>query len=219
MSSTPRNLHWPPCLYIKVWNLMADSQREQRFRAFVSGRYPALVRTGYLLTGDRGHDEDLVQSAAASARGSASDALWSCRLDSRTTPPLTAVRSRSSCAAASPPASPRRRARRYLRATTNSSPTSKTASPTCAARRSRSTSPARHAPSRSRSTSPQRGSEMARQSECTTRLWQHTGLVFTREDGDPPGARQPHLRPARPRRHPRSTSVVPSAGVRRDAST
>jgi RNA polymerase sigma-70 factor (sigma-E family) len=36
---------------------------EQQFGDFVSARYPSLVRTGYLLTGDRGHAEDLVQSA------------------------------------------------------------------------------------------------------------------------------------------------------------
>lgn len=33
------------------------------FSAFVSSRYPALVRYGVLLTGDRGHGEDLVQTA------------------------------------------------------------------------------------------------------------------------------------------------------------
>ncbi len=33
------------------------------FSAFVGSRYPALVRYGVLLTGDRGHGEDLVQSA------------------------------------------------------------------------------------------------------------------------------------------------------------
>lgn len=33
------------------------------FADFVSSRYPALVRYGVLLTGDRGHGEDLVQSA------------------------------------------------------------------------------------------------------------------------------------------------------------
>lgn len=33
------------------------------FCEFVSTRYPALVRYGVLLTGDRGHGEDLVQSA------------------------------------------------------------------------------------------------------------------------------------------------------------
>ena len=36
---------------------------EQQFADFVSARYPSLVRTGYLLLGDRGHAEDLVQSA------------------------------------------------------------------------------------------------------------------------------------------------------------
>lgn len=33
------------------------------FTGFVAARYPALVRTGYLLVGDRGRAEDLVQSA------------------------------------------------------------------------------------------------------------------------------------------------------------
>lgn len=33
------------------------------FHVFVSARYPALVRTALLLTGDRGHAEDLVQDA------------------------------------------------------------------------------------------------------------------------------------------------------------
>jgi RNA polymerase sigma-70 factor (ECF subfamily) len=40
-----------------------SDEREQHFRAFVQARYDALVRTGYLLTGDHGHAEDLVQSA------------------------------------------------------------------------------------------------------------------------------------------------------------
>ncbi len=35
----------------------------ETFSAFVGSRYPALVRYGVLLTGDRGHGEDLVQSA------------------------------------------------------------------------------------------------------------------------------------------------------------
>jgi RNA polymerase sigma-70 factor (sigma-E family) len=33
------------------------------FQAFVSARWPALVRYAYVLTGDRGHAEDLVQHA------------------------------------------------------------------------------------------------------------------------------------------------------------
>ena len=36
---------------------------EEAFSAFVAARYPAMVRTAYLLTGDRGHAEDLVQAA------------------------------------------------------------------------------------------------------------------------------------------------------------
>jgi DNA-directed RNA polymerase specialized sigma24 family protein len=37
------------------------------FSEFVASRYPALVRYGVLLTGDRGHGEDLVQSAPVKA--------------------------------------------------------------------------------------------------------------------------------------------------------
>ena len=36
---------------------------EAAFAAFVSARSPALLRTAYLLTGDRGHAEDLLQTA------------------------------------------------------------------------------------------------------------------------------------------------------------
>ena len=36
---------------------------EDEFRAFVTERWSALLRTAYLLTGDRGRAEDLVQSA------------------------------------------------------------------------------------------------------------------------------------------------------------
>jgi RNA polymerase sigma-70 factor (sigma-E family) len=36
---------------------------EDEFRTFVAARYGALVRTAYLLTGDRGRAEDLAQSA------------------------------------------------------------------------------------------------------------------------------------------------------------
>ena len=37
--------------------------RDEEFAAFVAARYRALVRTGLLMTGDRGHAEDLAQSA------------------------------------------------------------------------------------------------------------------------------------------------------------
>jgi RNA polymerase sigma-70 factor (sigma-E family) len=37
--------------------------RDEEFAAFVAARYRALVRTGLLLCGDRGHAEDLAQSA------------------------------------------------------------------------------------------------------------------------------------------------------------
>ncbi|GAA0499223.1 RNA polymerase sigma24 factor [Paractinoplanes deccanensis] len=39
---------------------MAD---EQQFREFVERQWAVLLRTAYLLTGDRGHAEDLVQAA------------------------------------------------------------------------------------------------------------------------------------------------------------
>jgi RNA polymerase sigma-70 factor (sigma-E family) len=38
---------------------------EVAFAEFVQGRWPALFRTAYLLTGDRGEAEDLVQTALA----------------------------------------------------------------------------------------------------------------------------------------------------------
>src|SRR5690349_9187945 len=41
---------------------MTDSA-EERFRAFVAAQAGPLLRTAYLLTGDRGHAEDLVQHA------------------------------------------------------------------------------------------------------------------------------------------------------------
>jgi RNA polymerase sigma-70 factor (sigma-E family) len=37
--------------------------RDDEFREFAAARYGALVRTGFLLAGDRGHAEDLAQSA------------------------------------------------------------------------------------------------------------------------------------------------------------
>jgi DNA-directed RNA polymerase specialized sigma24 family protein len=37
--------------------------RDDEFAVFVAARYRALVRTGLLLAGDRGHAEDLAQSA------------------------------------------------------------------------------------------------------------------------------------------------------------
>ncbi|MBO0870502.1 MAG: SigE family RNA polymerase sigma factor [Micromonosporaceae bacterium] len=44
---------------------VAQTPAEPAFEEFVAARYPSLVRTGYLLTGDRGHAEDLVQHALA----------------------------------------------------------------------------------------------------------------------------------------------------------
>ena len=40
-----------------------EAERDALFRDFVAARYPSLVRSAYLLTGDRGHAEDLVQSS------------------------------------------------------------------------------------------------------------------------------------------------------------
>lgn len=40
-----------------------EADDEGAFSAFVAARYPALVRTAFLLVGDRGHAEDLVQAA------------------------------------------------------------------------------------------------------------------------------------------------------------
>lgn len=42
---------------------MSVRDEDEPFRQFVAGRYQSLVRTAYLLTGDRGHAEDLVQTA------------------------------------------------------------------------------------------------------------------------------------------------------------
>jgi len=39
------------------------SERDEAYSSFVAARWPSLVRTAYLLTGDRGQAEDLVQSA------------------------------------------------------------------------------------------------------------------------------------------------------------
>jgi RNA polymerase sigma-70 factor (sigma-E family) len=40
-----------------------NAQDETGFREFVAGRSPALLRTAYLLVGDRGRAEDLLQTA------------------------------------------------------------------------------------------------------------------------------------------------------------
>lgn len=40
-----------------------QAETDEVFRALVANRYPALVRTAFLLTGDRGHAEDLVQQS------------------------------------------------------------------------------------------------------------------------------------------------------------
>jgi RNA polymerase sigma-70 factor (sigma-E family) len=40
-----------------------QGERDEAYTSFVSARWASLVRTGFLLTGDRGQAEDLVQSA------------------------------------------------------------------------------------------------------------------------------------------------------------
>jgi RNA polymerase sigma-70 factor (sigma-E family) len=40
-----------------------DQERDRVFTAFVTARYSSLLRSAFLLTGDRGHAEDLVQAA------------------------------------------------------------------------------------------------------------------------------------------------------------
>jgi DNA-directed RNA polymerase specialized sigma24 family protein len=40
---------------------------DQEFDDFMRGRWPAMVRLGYALTGDAGHAEDLAQAAFARA--------------------------------------------------------------------------------------------------------------------------------------------------------
>ena len=42
-----------------------DDQGREAFRAYVAGRSPALMRTAYLLTGNRADAEDLLQTALA----------------------------------------------------------------------------------------------------------------------------------------------------------
>ena len=39
------------------------NDEDEPFRQFVAARYPSLVRTAFLMTGDRGHAEDLVQTS------------------------------------------------------------------------------------------------------------------------------------------------------------
>ena len=43
--------------------------RDAEFTAFVTARYRSLVRTAYLLVGDRGHAEDLVQATLMKTYG------------------------------------------------------------------------------------------------------------------------------------------------------
>ncbi len=43
--------------------MVGGGKDEERFRDFVVRCSPALLRTAYLLTGDRGHAEDLLQTA------------------------------------------------------------------------------------------------------------------------------------------------------------
>jgi RNA polymerase sigma-70 factor (sigma-E family) len=47
------------------------AQLDEEFRDFMHGRWPAMVRLAYALTGDQGHAEDVAQTAFARA-----DASW-----------------------------------------------------------------------------------------------------------------------------------------------
>src|ERR1700749_1935506 len=47
-----------------------DTSSDEEFDAFMRGRWPAMVRLGYALTGDAGHAEDLAQAAFARAYAS-----------------------------------------------------------------------------------------------------------------------------------------------------
>jgi len=42
-----------------------DEQAKEDFRSYVAGRSPALLRTAYMLTGNRADAEDLLQTALA----------------------------------------------------------------------------------------------------------------------------------------------------------
>ena len=47
-----------------LWEVaVTTAEREREFGEFVAARYASLVRTAFLLTGDRGHAEDLVQTS------------------------------------------------------------------------------------------------------------------------------------------------------------
>jgi RNA polymerase sigma-70 factor (sigma-E family) len=43
------------------------AESDEEFRDFMRGRWPAMVRLAYTLTGDQGHAEDIAQAAFASA--------------------------------------------------------------------------------------------------------------------------------------------------------
>ena len=47
-----------------------DIESDEEFRDFMRGRWPAMVRLAYTLTGDQGHAEDITQAAFASAYAS-----------------------------------------------------------------------------------------------------------------------------------------------------
>jgi len=47
-----------------------DLESDEEFRDFMRGRWPAMVRLAYTLTGDQGHAEDITQAAFASAYAS-----------------------------------------------------------------------------------------------------------------------------------------------------
>jgi RNA polymerase sigma-70 factor (sigma-E family) len=53
-----------------VTEVTVDGTADEEFGEFMRGRWPAMVRLAYALTGDRGHAEDVAQSAFARAYAS-----------------------------------------------------------------------------------------------------------------------------------------------------
>lgn len=70
-------------------------QADEEFREFMSGRWPAMVRLAYGLTGDQGHAEDLAQTAFAKAYASWSRVSRSGNPGSRRSGPAARSSSRS----------------------------------------------------------------------------------------------------------------------------
>src|ERR1700679_3145204 len=55
-------------VWARRWAVSAES--DEQFREFMRGRWPAMVRLAYGLTGDLGHAEDVAQAAFARAYAS-----------------------------------------------------------------------------------------------------------------------------------------------------